>query len=105
VAEWLRIDAGGRWDAIALLHDVWDKHAFLVQDGSSHWELHLQYDGAEGVSPGELELRLRRWLASRSVPATSVLFADGTRLVVRGSSAGSFARPMAAVTDGGEAGR
>jgi len=72
----LRVDAGGRWDAIELLRALSDRHAYLIQDGSSHWELYLECE------PAEIEECLRMWLVRRSLGETCVWLEDGTRVVV-----------------------
>jgi CheY-like chemotaxis protein len=87
VAEWTRVDAGGRWDALALMRALAGAHTYLVQNGSAHWDLYFESDG----TPAELEARIRDWLAERSLAETAVWHADGTRAVVRAAENGGRA--------------
>jgi hypothetical protein len=77
------IDAGGRWDAVALLRSLADRHAYLVQEDGEHWRLHLECDDVDGELAAGLESRIGRWLADRSRRATSLRRGDGDRIVVR----------------------
>ena len=79
----LVVDAGGRWDAIALMQSLSDRHAYLVQDDLEHWNLYLEEEIAESTLDVDLEHRIVAWLVDRSRTSTVLRRADGSCYVVR----------------------
>jgi hypothetical protein len=82
MAEWLTIDAGGRWDAVALMRALADRHVFLVQEGDEYWRLYLECEDVDRELAADLESQIETWLVDRSRPAAALRRGDGRRIVI-----------------------
>lgn len=72
------IDAGSRWDAVALLEELHGFHRHLVQLDRARFELYLYTEGDDRTLADDLRQRLEDWLDERRLGQTTVRFPDGT---------------------------